>query len=227
VPDATEAVAGLLATGPVESSRALLESFAAPPAALAEAWLEVARRSGLAADADRAAAALDAATAGAAPDLRLAVLEAMIDDVAGRHDAAAATYRGLLEERPDDVVLLNNLAMALVHGGRDCEEAVTAAERARELAPQVAAVADTLVQALVCAGRVERAIEIADEAIAGSPESPLLLLASAEALVAGGRPAEARRALAAAGAFDHPVDRRRVAAVRAAIDGRADVADGG
>lgn len=219
-PLATPAVRALATTEP-ERARRLLGSFAAPPFALASGWLEVARRSGDPADADRAAGFANAVAAAEVGPRRHAATLAMIDEAAGRLDDAERRYRDLLDADPDDVVVLNNLAMVLVRAGRSCGEAVRFAERARTLAPDVPGVIDTEVQALVCAGRAERAVEIATAALERTPGLPILRMATAEALLAAGRVAEARQAIDDLAEPEHPSDARRLAELRAALDARA------
>jgi putative PEP-CTERM system TPR-repeat lipoprotein len=70
---------------------------------------------------------------------------------------AEQQYRALLERRPDDIIALNNLAMALVR--LEKPGALPLAERAAALAPDQAPVLDTLASVLTADRQLAKAIE--------------------------------------------------------------------
>ena len=107
-----------------------------------------------------------------------------------RLDDARAILEGLMEERPGDPLVMNNLAWLL----RDSEpeRALLYAERANRLMPGDAAIMDTLGALLNWRGDLERALELLEGARAAEPADPDIALHYAEALIAAGRNTEAR-----------------------------------
>ncbi|MEK8051599.1 XrtA/PEP-CTERM system TPR-repeat protein PrsT [Ideonella sp. DXS22W] len=94
----------------------------------------------------------------------------------GRRDwpNAERLYRQLLGQRPDDLLVLNNLAMALLRQRKP--EALTLAEKALARAPQHPAVIDTAARAHGEAGQWARAIELQRRAVSLQPLDRGLLL---------------------------------------------------
>ena len=90
---------------------------------------------------------------------RIARLQALAAYQSGDFDAAAAAYRRLLGQNPDDVEVLNNLAYLLANDAGRPEEAVPLAERAAELSSGSAEVLDTLGWAHYRAGDLIKAQE--------------------------------------------------------------------
>jgi protein O-mannosyl-transferase len=92
----------------------------------------------------------------------------------GSNREAVAHLRGVLQLRPEWPDALNTLAWILATQeeprGRDIEEAVRLAQRARELAGQPA-ILDTLAAAYAAGGRFEEAIETARQALAMASSS--------------------------------------------------------
>ena len=90
---------------------------------------------------------------------RIARLQALAAYQSGDFEAAAAAYRRLLKQNPDDLEVLNNLAYLLANDVDRPQEAVPLAERAAKLAPENAEVLDTLGWAYYRAGDSTRAQE--------------------------------------------------------------------
>lgn len=80
---------------------------------------------------------------------------------------AESLYLELLTKRPDDIVVLNNLAWISHRLGRG--DALRHAERAYELAPDNPAVMDTLGWLLVGTGEVRRGLSLLEEAVVKAP----------------------------------------------------------
>ncbi|MCX8004987.1 MAG: PEP-CTERM system TPR-repeat protein PrsT [Burkholderiaceae bacterium] len=107
--------------------------------------------------------------------------------------AAATHYAKVIELEPNNVVALNNLAW--ISGELGDPKALGYAERAAKLAPQSAAVLDTLGMLLVKRGQTERGLQYLEQARRLAPARPDLQLNYARALIAAGRKEEARREL--------------------------------
>jgi putative PEP-CTERM system TPR-repeat lipoprotein len=111
---------------------------------------------------------------------------------ASRNDFATAirNYQSMLEEQPDNPVLLNNLAWAMAKN-KD-PKAIEVAEKAYELAPDQANIIDTLGLLRVEKGDFKRGLELLRQARALAPGNPLIQFNLAAALVKAGNSAEAK-----------------------------------
>lgn len=122
---------------------------------------------------------------------------------AGRPTEALVPLERLLEKSPNDVAALNNAAWVLA--SRDLRRAETLARRARAIAPQNPAIADTLGWVLLQGGQLAEAREVLGAAVAGLPDNPAVRYHHALALMRSGEReaarAEIQRALAASGRF--------------------------
>ena len=125
----------------------------------------------------------------------LNIVRAMIASNLGEFSAAEACYRAALDNDPDNIVALNNLADMLTKRGERCDEAVDLASRALQQMPSEPTVIDTLCSALICAGRSTQAESMVREALSAAPDDALLHLALAGALVAQERWQDARSSL--------------------------------
>ena len=114
-------------------------------------------------------------------------------DGAGRLDAAIETYERLLEGRPDNAVLLNNLAVLYQKVGD--ARALDYARRAHDLAPENPAIIDTLGWSLALGGEDARALKLLRDAHSRSSREPEIRYHLAVVLSRLGRTAEARRRL--------------------------------
>ena len=106
---------------------------------------------------------------------------------------AAQTYRAVLETRPDDPALLNNLAWALWQ--QKDPQALTYAQKANAMAPDSAPVADTLGWMLVEQGQLKRGLELLQKASAAAPAQHDIALHLAKAQIKDGRKDAARTTL--------------------------------
>lgn len=108
--------------------------------------------------------------------------------------AAAAQYRILLDQQPNNPVLLNNLAWSL--GQAKDPKAIVHAEQANKLAPNQPAIMDTLGTLLVNQGKdVERGLALLAKALELTPQAAELRLNYAKALLKAGKPAPAKQEL--------------------------------
>jgi len=132
-----------LQAGKVAQARAAFEvAKAADPAMLEAEWclidLDIAERK--LEDARRRIAPL---LGGASSTVATAKL-GLVEQTAGNYQAASAHYRKVLQTNPREVVILNNLAYILTEYLGNPTEALRYAQAAKELAPENAAVDDTL-----------------------------------------------------------------------------------
>jgi putative PEP-CTERM system TPR-repeat lipoprotein len=126
-------------------------------------------------------------------DPGLRIHAAMLEGARQRWDAAARLYREAVALQPQNAVALNNLAWAL-HELRD-PAALATAERALELAPKSAAVLDTAGAVLLARGDAARAGDLLRKAVSAAPRVPAYRIRLAEALIAQGDKATARKEL--------------------------------
>ena len=113
-------------------------------------------------------------------------------EASGDRAHAMQTYQGILADHPDHMLTLNNLA-ALETTGGDAEAAVSLARRAVALAPQIAAVQDTLGWALLQDGRAAEAVKVLEKARELAPADPEALYRLAVAQKAAGDRAAAQQ----------------------------------
>ena len=128
---------------------------------------------------------------------------------AGRVDGAIARYRQALEQEPQHVVALNNLAWYLMD--EDVEQALGYAIRALEIQPASAEIAHTVVTAQVQAQRWRDAELTLDRALARYPTNADLLWLSARVQYQKGRRERALSDLDRVLEADLPEDERKQA----------------
>jgi putative PEP-CTERM system TPR-repeat lipoprotein len=107
---------------------------------------------------------------------------------------AETLYRGLLERAPDDVVVLNNLAVALTHQNKPGAAAL--AEKAAQLAPTRPEIQDTLALIHAQGQQIDLAIESQRKAVELAPKSVDMRLGLAKLYVKAGDKDRARFELA-------------------------------
>jgi len=100
-------------------------------------------------------------------------------------------YRQVIDQNPDNVMTLNNLAYLLVRNGRRYEQALPLVERAVELAPDHPALLDTYGQVLMGLGRLEDAEDAFAEARSKRPNDIGIGLNLTEVLIRRGTYREA------------------------------------
>jgi putative PEP-CTERM system TPR-repeat lipoprotein len=144
----------------------------------------------------------------------LVAMRALADGYLRTGDLRAARlwYERLLARRSDDAFALNNLAQVLFRQGDAA--ALDYAERAHKLAPQDAAIQDTLGWMLVQRGQRDAGLRHLREARLRDPRSPEIRYHLAVALAQAGRNKEARAELAPAlesgAAFEEVADARKL-----------------
>lgn len=122
----------------------------------------------------------------------LSLWQHMASDSLARRDwpEAEARYRQLLARAPGDVLVLNNLAMALASQHK--AEAVALAEKAATLAPQQPQVLDTLARAYAGSGQLAQAVDTQRRAVLLAPHDRGLLLSLAQLQLQAGEAENAR-----------------------------------
>ncbi|NNF48470.1 MAG: tetratricopeptide repeat protein, partial [Woeseiaceae bacterium] len=112
----------------------------------------------------------------------------------GKREAAREAYAALLEELPDDAVMLNNLAIELQYAG-ELEQARQHAQKARELRPQSGSIADTLGWIYRDLGDLPNAVKHLRQARALMPQNGNIAYHLAATLAEAGATEEAREIL--------------------------------
>jgi putative PEP-CTERM system TPR-repeat lipoprotein len=112
-----------------------------------------------------------------------------------RKDYASASkhYRTLVDAQPNNPAMLNNLAWSSAQI-KD-PKAIEYAERAYKLAPDQAAIVDTLGGLLVEKGDMARGLELLQKAVGLAPQAAVIRLNLAKALLKGGKKDEAKKEL--------------------------------
>lgn len=126
-------------------------------------------------------------------DAGLRIHAAMLEGARQRWEPAARLYREAIALQPQNAIAANNLAWAL-HELRD-PGALAAAERALELAPKSPAVLDTAGAVVLARGDAARATDLLRKAVSGAPRVAAYRVRLAEALIAQGDKATARKEL--------------------------------
>jgi tetratricopeptide (TPR) repeat protein len=93
-------------------------------------------------------------------------------DAAVRRPEARQVYEAALKIDPTNAVVLNNLAFLLAQTGTDLDQALTLAQRAKQLLPTVAEVSDTLGWIYLKKNLSDHAISIFREIVAKVPAHP-------------------------------------------------------
>lgn len=127
----------------------------------------------------------------------LSTLATALDSTGQQADARVA-YEAALKLQPDNLVVLNNLACLLSKNNEDLDRALTLAQHARQLAPQLAEVKDTMAVIYRQKQMTTQAIAMFRELVAREPNRATFHLHFAEALEQNGDKAEALRELDAA-----------------------------
>jgi tetratricopeptide (TPR) repeat protein len=120
----------------------------------------------------------------------LNLLLGMLHAAMGDRRAAMASYRASLEENPDFVPALNNLAWALAEEG-ELEEALEISTKGRGIDPENPFLADTHGWILFRSGNATGALPLIRQAVVDQPSNAEIRIHLVEILEAVGRPEEA------------------------------------
>ncbi|MBZ5633897.1 MAG: tetratricopeptide repeat protein [Acidobacteriia bacterium] len=135
----------------------------------------------------------------AAPNNPLPLLKlGLILETIGPVDQAKAVYEQILKIEPNNPVALNNLAYRKAEEGLDLDSALTMAQRARQLAPNATAMADTLGWIYIKKNLSTDAVRIFDDLVRKNPANSTFRYHYGLALIQKGDKSSARRELEAA-----------------------------
>jgi tetratricopeptide (TPR) repeat protein/peroxiredoxin len=95
---------------------------------------------------------------------------ALVLDTAGRKPEARQAYEATLKVDPNNAVALNNLAFLMAETGGDLDDAMTIAQRAHQLMPNLNEVSDTLGWIYLKENLADHAIEIFRDLVAKEPD---------------------------------------------------------
>jgi len=93
----------------------------------------------------------------------------LVLDGAQRRPEARQVYEATLKLDPNNAVVLNNLAFLLAESGGDLDDALTKAQRAKQLLPSLFEISDTLGWIYLKKNLADNAIEIFKELVAKQP----------------------------------------------------------
>lgn len=126
------------------------------------------------------------------------------EDSLARQDYTTAVrwYRAALKARPSNPILLNNLAWAL--GQLKDPQALATAEKARTLAPNNAAIIDTIGWLQLQQGNADAAVTTLTRAVSLAPGAAPVRINLARALIAAGRKDDAKEQLQAIAGLTAP-----------------------
>jgi len=94
---------------------------------------------------------------------------AMVLEAAGRKPEAGETYSAILKLDPNNAPAMNNLAYLLADTGGDLDRALTMAQRAKQMVPNVVEFSDTLGWVYLKKGMLDQAIEIFRDLVEKQP----------------------------------------------------------
>ena len=163
--------AWLQRNGKVPEARAAFMAAKAADPAYTEPDIALALLDIRAKDYDAARGRLTAALAATPADTRARFFLASVEDATRNYSAAIAHYGHLIESEPDNVLFLNNLSYDLAEYGKQPDEALKHAQKAKELAPGDPQVASTLGWIYYQKGAYRFAISQLE--VAASPEHAL------------------------------------------------------
>lgn len=118
---------------------------------------------------------------------------AVLQQSQGKEDSARYHYEHLLNVMPDNTVVLNNLAWLYHETGDD--RAISLAQKAYQLSPESAAVADTYGWIMLQSGNHQEGVSILEKAHELQPDSEEIALHLAEAYRTVGKGSDAQRLL--------------------------------
>jgi Tfp pilus assembly protein PilF len=144
-----------------EAARSVDPKF--PPATIALAQLEASSGG-----TDRARMLLSEVLAAGTRNTSARLLLAQVEKASDNVGAAIAQSRKVLETEPRNLIALNNLAYWLADAGQ-LDEALKYAEQAKEIAPDRAAVADTIGWVMYRKGLYTNAVRHLEDAVAKEP----------------------------------------------------------
>jgi tetratricopeptide (TPR) repeat protein len=93
----------------------------------------------------------------------------LVLDGASRKPEAKQFYEATLKVQPDNAVVLNNLAFLLAETGGDLNDALTKAQRAKQISPNIYEISDTLGWIYLKKGLADNAIDVFKELVAKEP----------------------------------------------------------
>ncbi len=151
----------LFSQGQTQAALAALSSAVAKGGGI-DATLELAQAQASTGAPDAAIATLRAAPQDAPRDRRLHVMLARLLGATGHYQEAIAEHEKLLAEKPDDPLLLNDLAWLYLQTGDS--RALSTAQEAHRLAPNISTIDDTLGWILLRQGKPEEGLKLLEQA---------------------------------------------------------------
>lgn len=120
---------------------------------------------------------------------------AMTLDLRGRQDQSLPLYQEVIKKDPNNVVALNNVAYILAEDGKDLDQALTLAQRAKQQAPNNDDISDTMGLIYIKKNLTDNAISIFSDLVKRQPRNPLYHYHLGMAQLQKGNRAAARQSL--------------------------------
>lgn len=120
---------------------------------------------------------------------------AMTLDIIGRQDQSLPLYQDVMKKEPNNIVALNNVAYILAEDGKDLDQALTLAQRAKQQAPNNDDITDTLGLIYVKKNLTDNAISLYLDLVKRQPNNPLYHYHLGMAQLQKGNRAAARQSL--------------------------------
>jgi len=121
-----------------------------------------------------------------------AIWLALLLHLTGHEAEARERYQDIIRLQPDNATALNNLAYIMAEQGGDLDTALTYAQRAKQKAPDLDTVSDTLAWIYVKKKLTASALTIYDELVAQKPNDPTFRYHRAMALLQKGEYVKAK-----------------------------------
>lgn len=119
----------------------------------------------------------------------------MVYQSMGRDEEARQQYEAVLKIDPNQAVALNNLAFMSAESGGDLDQALTMAQRASQQLPDNLEIKDTLAYIYTRKGLTEEGLQMLQDLVTKSPDSPRFRIHLAMALLQKGDKTSARKEL--------------------------------
>lgn len=126
-------------------------------------------------------------------DVRIGLMLANIQQAEGKSEAVIDTYLLMLDQFPNNALILNNLAW--LYAESDLQKSFDFAKRAYQVTPELPEIADTYGWFCILSGRYDEGIDLIKSAISKAPENAEFHYHLAEAFAKAGKHDSARESL--------------------------------
>jgi tetratricopeptide (TPR) repeat protein len=162
----------LLTTKDLEKAEAALEKATERDQNNLNALLLLGQVQGARGSVDKALGSWEQAVRENPRDVRSYILIGILENGRGNWQKAQGAYQKALQVQPDNPLAANNLAYSMLEHGGNTDVALSLAQVAQRVMPDVAGFADTLAWAYYHKGIYGSAISLLEEAVKKAPQDP-------------------------------------------------------